>query len=111
MTPGEFEPPFSFSGKHPRDLQYESCELRYVLIAVPGEGLKASNIRAGDIGLIEEPVQLVPPFDAILLFLRQPLALLADVDAMASPAELLVRTRPAADSAIMAHALENSTDS
>jgi len=103
MTPGEFEPPVPFSGKHARYLEYKSCEFGHLLIPVRGEGLKASNIPGRDNGLIEKPVQLVAPFDAILLFLRQPLALLADVKAMAPPAELLVRTYPTADSAIMAH--------
>jgi hypothetical protein len=41
---------------------------------------------------MQEPVQLVQPFDAIPPFTRQSLALFTDVDAMATPAELLVRT-------------------
>ena len=55
-------------------------------------------------------MQLVQAFDAIALFARQALALFTHVDAMATPAELLIRARPTADAAIMADALKNATD-
>jgi hypothetical protein len=40
---------------------------------------------------MKEPVQLVAPFDAIPVFARHSLAFFADVNAAATPGELLVR--------------------
>ena len=62
-----------------------------------------------DNGLMKEPEQLVAPFDVIPLFPRQSLALFTDVKAMTTPAELLVRTGSAANSAIIPMHLENVT--
>src|SRR4051812_32073134 len=75
------------------------------MILMPGKALQASDVLAGDIGLIEETVQLLGKFDAFPLFSRQLLAFFTDVNAMAAPTEFLVWTRPAADSAIMSHGL------
>jgi hypothetical protein len=61
-------------------------------VLMPGERLKASHIPGRDNGLMKEPVQLVEPLDAIPLFARHSLALFTDVNAMATPAELLVWT-------------------
>ncbi|SPE62774.1 hypothetical protein SBV1_90022 [Verrucomicrobia bacterium] len=48
-------------------------------------------------------MQLIQPLDAIALFARHPLTFLANVNGMTTAAELLIRARPAADSAIMSH--------
>ena len=72
---------------------------------MPGQDLNASNIPGRDYGLMKEPMQLVQPFNAIQFVAWQLLALLTDVDAMAAPAELLVRTWSVAAAAIMSHAL------
>ena len=92
MMPGELEPPVSFSGKHARDRQDQSREFRHLVVLMSGERLEASNILGRDNRLMKEPVQLVAPFDAISLFVRHWPALFTDVNAMATPAELLVRT-------------------
>src|SRR5208282_1065349 len=105
MMSGKLEPPVSFAGKHARDLQDQSREFRHLVVLMRGERLKTSDILGRDNGLMKEPVQLVASLDAILLFARHSLAFFTDVNAMATPAELLVRTRPTTDSAIMAHAL------
>ena len=89
---GELEPPVSFAGKHACDLQDHSREFRHLVVLMRGERLKASNILGRDNGLIKEPVQLVAPLDAIPLFARHSLAFSTDANAMATPAELLVRT-------------------
>ena len=75
---------------------------------MPGEGPETRNVLGRDGGLMKETMQLVPPFDSISLFARPLLALFTDVNAMATPAELLVRTRPTTDSAIVSHAQELS---
>ena len=48
MMPGELEPPVAFAGKHARDLQDQSREFRRLVILMPGERLKASNILRRD---------------------------------------------------------------
>lgn len=90
--PGKPKPPVPLPGKHARDLQDQSALLRHLLVIMPAEGLEAGNILGRDNGLMKEPVQLVQPFDALALFARQSLALFTDVNAMAAPAKLLVRT-------------------
>ena len=106
--PGELEPPASLAGKHARDLQDQSGESRNLAVPMPDEGPKASNIPGRDNGLVRESMQLVQAFDAIALFARQALALFTRVDAMATPAELLIRARPTADAAMMSHARRES---
>ena len=88
--PGELEPPVSFAGKHARDLQDQSREFRHLVVLMRGERLKASNILGRDNGLMKEAVQLVASLDAIPIFAWHSLALFADMNAMATPAELLV---------------------
>jgi hypothetical protein len=92
MMPGKLKPPVSFAGKHARDLQDQSREFCHLVVFMSGERRKAGKTRRRDSGLMKEPVQLVAPFDAIPLFAGHSLALFADVNAMATPAELLVRT-------------------
>ncbi len=92
MALGELKPPVPFAGKHARDLQDQSREFRHLVVTMSAERLKASNIPGGDHGLMKELLQLVQPFDAIALVARQSLAPFTDVNAMATPAELLVRT-------------------
>jgi hypothetical protein len=92
MMPGELEPPVSLAGKHARDLQDQSRKLRHLIVLMPGERLKASNSLRRDHRLMKEPMQLVDAFDAIPIFARDALAFFADVNAMAKPAELLLRT-------------------
>jgi hypothetical protein len=92
MMPGEFEPPVPFAGRHACDFQSQSREFRHLVVLIPGERLKASNILRRDHRLMKEPMQLVEPFDAVSLFARHPLARFADVNGMTAPAELLVRT-------------------
>jgi len=89
---GELEPAVPFAVKHARNLPNQSREFRHFVVPMSGEGLKASNVLGRDNGLMKEPMQLVQPFDAIPLFARQSQALLTDVNAMATSAELLVRT-------------------
>ena len=110
MTQGELEPSVPLYWKHARNLQDQSRESRHLVVPMPGEGLKASNIPGRDNRLMKEPVQVVAPFDAFPRFARHSLAFFEDMNAMATPAELLIRTRPTADSAIMAHALKNATE-
>ena len=92
MSLGELEPPVPLSGKHARDLQDQSHKLRHLTISMVAEGLEASNILCRDNRLMQEPVQFIQSFDAIPLFTRQSPALFTDVNTMATPAELLVRT-------------------
>jgi len=92
MALGELGPPVPLSRKHARDLQDQSREFRHFVVPMSGEALKASNIPGRYNGLMKEPTQLVQPFDAIPLFALQSLALFTDVNAMTTPAELLVRT-------------------
>jgi hypothetical protein len=106
MVPGKLEPPVSFTREHTRDFQNYSSEFRHLVVLMPGERLQAGNILCRDHRLVKEPMQLFEAFQAIPLFVRHPLARLADVNAMAAPTELFVWTRPAANSAIMSHAQE-----
>src|SRR6266446_1104995 len=103
MTPGELEPPVPFPGKHTRKLQNQSRLLSELGVLMAAEGLEASNILRRNDRLVKESVQLVEPLDAIAFFARHPLTFLAKVNAMATPAEALIRTRPTAYSAIMRH--------
>ena len=92
MVPGELEPPVSFAWDHARELQDQSREFRHLVVLLPDEHLKARNILSRDDRLVKKPVQLVAAFDALPLFARHSLALLTDVNAMATPTELLIRT-------------------
>ena len=92
MALGELGPPVPLFGKHARDLQDQNRRFCHLVVLMAGEDLKASNILGRDNGLMKKPVQLVAPLDAIPIFARHSLALFADVNAMATPAELLVRT-------------------
>lgn len=105
MMPDQLKPPVSFAGKHASDLRDQSREFRHLVILMSGKRPKASNILRGDHRLMKEPMQLVEAFHAIPLFARHPLARFADVNAMTAPAELLIRTQPAADSAKLSHAM------
>lgn len=86
-------------------LEDQSRKFRDFLIRMAGEGLEASNILGRNNGLMKEAMQLVEPCDAIPLFARQSPAVFADIDAMPTPAELLIWTRSTTNSAIVAHAL------
>ena len=92
MTPGEFEPAVPLPWKNARNLQDQSGVLRYRLVLMTAEGLEAGNIPCRNDRLVKESMQLVQSFDAVALFARQSLALLTNVYAVATPAELLVRT-------------------
>jgi len=92
MMPGELEPPVPLPGKHARNLQDQSRVFRHRSVLMADERREASNILVRNNRLVKESVQFIEPFDAIPLFARQSLALLTDVNAMATPAELLVRT-------------------
>ena len=70
-----------------------------------GECLEASNILGRNSGLIKKSMQLVQPLNMIPMFARESLAVFAYVNAMPTPAELLVWTRPTTDTAIVSHAL------
>jgi hypothetical protein len=72
---------------------------------MPAERLEASNILYRDHRLMKKTSQLIEPFAEIQLFARHSLALFADMNLMAASAELLVRTRLAANSAKVSHAL------
>ena len=102
---GELEPAVPLSRKHARDLKDQRREFRYFVIRMAREYLETSNILGRNGGLMEKSMQLVQPFNMIPLFARESLALFAYVNAMPTPAELLVWTRPIADSAVVAHAL------
>src|SRR5579863_4497518 len=105
MAPGELEPPVPLAGKRARNLQDQCRARRHLPVLVAAKGLEAGNIPGRDEGLMKEPIQLLEPFDAVALFARHPLTFPANVNAMATPVEALIRTRPTADSAIMSHAL------
>ena len=92
MLPGELEPSVSFAGKHARNVPYQSREFRHFVVFVAGELFEASNVPGRNNRLMEEPAQLLELFDMIPLFAWHPLTLLADVNAVATPAKLLVRT-------------------
>jgi hypothetical protein len=105
MALGKLEPPVPLSREHTRNLEDQSREFRHFVIRMGRERLEASNILGRNRGLLKESMQLLESFDAVPLFARQSLAVFADMDAMAKPAELLVRTRPTTDSAKVSHAL------
>jgi len=88
--PGKLETAVSFAGKHVPDLEDQSREFSHLMVLMPGVRLKTSNILGRDNGLMKKPVQLVAPFDALSILAWYPLALLSDMNAMATPAELLV---------------------
>ena len=92
MMPGELRPSVSLTGKYARDFQDQSRRFCNLVVPMLGESLKASNILGRDNGLMKESIRLVQLIDAIPLGARQSLALFTDVNAMAAPAELLVRT-------------------
>jgi hypothetical protein len=105
MLPGEFKPPVSFAGRYARDVQDQSRAVRHLAVIVPSERFKPSHILRRNDRLMNEPIQLVESFNTLPFLPRQLLAFFADVNAMAAPAELFVRTGSAADSAKMSHAV------
>lgn len=90
MASGELEPTVSFRWNNADNLPDQSRMLRHLPVRMVAKSLEASDIPTRDHRLMKEPMQLAQPFDAIACFTRRSLAFLADVDAMAAPAELLV---------------------
>jgi hypothetical protein len=104
MTPGELEPPVPLARKHARNLQDQSRVFSHLPVRMGAERFQTGKILAREVRLVEKSVQLVQSFHAIALSSRDPLTVLAGVNAMAATTEALIRARPAADSAIMSHA-------
>ena len=92
MMPGELEPPVPLPGKHARNLQDQSRVFRHRSVLMADERREASNILVRNNRLVKESVQFIEPIDTLAFFARHPLTIPADVIAMATPAELLVRT-------------------
>src|ERR1039458_1925431 len=65
--------------------------------------LQALDILRGDVALVQEVPDFVQPLNAVALLSRHWLAVLADVSAMAAPAELLIGARAPVVSTEMAH--------
>ncbi|MGO8925950.1 MAG: hypothetical protein ACLQU3_03505 [Limisphaerales bacterium] len=68
------------------------------------ELLQALDVPRRDIALIQEVLDLVQPLNAVALLAGHSLTVLADVLAVAAPAEFLVSTIAATDATEMAHA-------
>jgi hypothetical protein len=66
--------------------------LRHLPIRIAAEAFEAGNIPCRDDRLVKESMQFVQSLKAVALFARQWLALLTNVNAVAAPAKLLVRT-------------------
>jgi hypothetical protein len=103
VLPGELQPAILFTGQNTGDVEDQrskDCDLR---VGVRAQGDKALNIVARDVRLMEEAVKFIEAFNAIALFTRQPLALLANVIAMSVPGELFIRADASANSAKVSH--------
>lgn len=92
MASGELEPPFPFRGSHARDVRNQGGMTGNLAVFVAAEYLETSNVLRGDGGLIKEAIQLSEALDTIAFLPRQSPAFPANMPAMATPAELLVRT-------------------
>lgn len=103
MPAGELGPAVTLSRLNPADLEQQSREVRDFRLRMSAKLRETLEVLGRNYGLLQKAEELGLSFNEVALLARQALTVLANVVAMAAPAESLIGAHPPAKPAIMAH--------
>jgi hypothetical protein len=103
MALHQFKPPASLTGQDASHVLNQPRQRGYLQFRVPAQYFETLQVLCRNMRLMEETVEFIQALDAIVLFPRHPLAVLADMLTMPAPGKLFVGASSSADATKVAH--------
>lgn len=103
LARGQVSPAPAFVRVHECDVENKPSHRLHLRVKIGSQGFQVLDVLRGDVALVQEIPEFVEVFNVVAFLARHSLAILANVIAMAAPAELLIGASAPADATPMTH--------